>query len=421
MPRTAQIFVRRKVSDRQVATLAFPADAVCLSALSNPFAPIKPAQANGNLPAVIRNKMEGWEPLYFTSPVSNAKLVRLQSGILILFGNAKSGFTRKFFVPFPTHARIAGVRMNDHKISLLTQLDMPGLERLAYVSASLFEGSEAPMVTQARHKDVPTSQLFRNQNHYALPVIGGVGDQYIFYATNRKAFGFGFDNNGDVRFDAHVAMAPILYSNGTHRIVKAESDRVPIIRVLRSSNDSMAEFSEGETAITPDRLYGILYSSSHGSLAYSANPNMWTIAPPRTHNFRTGKPLLTEGESGQFETSVYEKPLLARTKDGVVSASLWSEARKGGDGTIQTMQFKNGQIKSRQKTIDLGPDAADIRTVQMTDDGIWAVAVDGAGEPSQLLYYVRKSKSGRPNRFSFDLNVLQQEATVIDMIGMVDG
>jgi hypothetical protein len=421
MPRTAEIFVRRKGSDRQVATLTFPADAVCLSALSNPFAPIKPAQVSGGLPATIRSKMEGWEPLYFTSPITNAKIVRVQTGILILYGNPKLGFFRKYFVPVPAHAKIAGIRLNANTLALLVQLDMPGVERLAFVSATLFEDSRPPELKRARYKDVPTSHLFRNQNPYALPVIGGVGDQNIFYATNRKAFGFGLEANGDVKFDAHIAMAPIIYSNGIHRIVKAESDRVPIIRVLRSSNDTMAEFSEGETGFSKDRLYGLIYSSSRGSLAFSASPNVWTIAAPRTHQFRRGGPVLVEGDSTQFETAIYENPLVARSNEGVVTATLWSDPRQGGNGTIQTIHFKNDQVRARKNTVDLGADAADIRTVQLTDDGIWAVSVDADEAPSQLLHYVRKSKGGRPNRFSFDLNALQKEATVIDMIGMANG
>lgn len=407
--RTATLTLRHRGRERRPVAFAFPPDAVCLSALNRPFAPIKPEGAAAT-EVVKRGKLNHWEPLYFTAPNATTRIVRMAAGLLILIAEKKHDFSRRYFVPIAEDARLVGVRLNKNILSMLIQDQPGGHERLVHFSGPMAADTVTSRRSVARAKSVPCAHLFRKQPAFAVPLLAGSDRQVLFYAANGKAFSLNFDADGDsARFDANMTSPQILHSDGRYRIVMGrEGDRDDQrLRVLHGNGSALAGF---DGAIDRDRLFGMVYSSSHGRLAYSAAPHVWTVP-----SFSAG----TETASEQFEVASYETPLTAREHGGFVEATLWSDARLGGDGTIRSVQFRGKEVLSMHKTFTLDDDA--ICDVKMTDDGLWALAADQGGAPSRLHCYHREKKDRKPARTAFDLNELMADAAEIDILAMIDG
>lgn len=411
--RRAMLVVRRRGREQKPIAFSFPPDSLCLSALNRPFAPFKAAVGTG-VRASLREKMDCREPRYFTAPNSMTRIVRMATGLLVLVAQEKHVFARRCFIPIAADAKLAGVRFFKDMLSILIQ-DQPGqVERLVYFSTALHPTELQSPTPVVRVKPVPCAQLFRKQPAYALPLLAGVQDQALFYAANGKPFALHFDTGGDVGFDSRVRLSPILHSDGRYRVVRVSADGTELLRVLRNSGSTLADFVLGEEGVSEDRLFGMFYSSAHGRLAYSAMPNLWTVPPPSA-------PMATADDSAeQFEVAPYEEPLAARARGGFVEATIWSHAARGGDGTVRNLQFRNGEILSTQKEFSLGEDADRIADVKMTDDGLWALALDQHGLPDRLFAYHRSKPDRRPVRTAFELNTLMDGAEEIDVIGMAD-
>lgn len=412
--RSAMLAVRRRGREQKPIAFSFPPDTLCLSALNRPFAPVK-ATAGVGIGANPREKMDYREPRYFTAPNSMTRIVRMETGLLVLVAQEKHVFARRYFIPIAADAKLAGVRFSKDLLSILIQNQRGDAERLVYFSATL-QPTELPFAKPiVRVKHVPCAQLFRKQPTHALPLLAGVQDQAVFYAANGKPFALHFGTEGDVGFDTRLRLSPILHSDGRYRVVRVSADGIELLRVLRNSGSALADFVLGDEGISEEHLFGMFYSSAHGRLAYSSAPNSWTVSPPRTLLKTAQEP------AEQFEVAPYEEPLAVRARGGFVEATIWSHAARGGEGTVRNLQFRNGEILSMQKEFSLGEDADRIADVKMTDDGLWALAVDQHGFPDRLFAYHRSKPDRRPVRTAFELNTLMDGAEEIDVIGMAHG
>lgn len=410
--RGAMLTLRRRGRDQKPVAFSFPPDVQCLSALNRPFAPIAAAAAVAGPDAAGREPLDGWEPVYFTAPNSMSRIVRTADGVLILLAQDRHVFSRRYFIALEGDAKLVGIRLVRDMLSVLIQDQPDGVERLLFCSAALPSSSaDSPAVT-LRVKAVPCAQLFRKQPAYAVPLLAGAPQQIVFYAANGKPFLLHMEDSAQMRFEPHNRLSPILYSEGRNRIIQTHVRDTDLLRVLRNSGATLTDFALEEAANLSGRRFGMLYSSAHGHLAYSARPNVWTVPPVSTG---TG-----QDAGDQFEVAPYETPIAVRARGGFVEATLWSDARRGGQGTVRNVQFRNGEILPAQRAIALGEDADHIVDVKMTDDGIWAIALDREGRPWRLLAYYRDKKDKKPARAVFHLAKLQQEAIDIDMIGMAD-
>jgi hypothetical protein len=125
--------------------------------------------------------------------------------------------------------------------------------------------------------------------------------------------------------------------------------------------------------------------------------------------------------SPSFDTAPYETPLMAKMRDDAIVASIWSDARRGGDGTLCNVHIRGGEITSRHTVVRMEEDGAGVVELQVTHDGIWAIAVDQAGDAAQLLRFNRKNRNEPSQCTRFDLDALIEKAIDIDPNGLMHG
>jgi hypothetical protein len=248
--------------------------------------------------------------------------------------------------------------------------------------------------------------LFRRQPAYALPLLfDGAGPR--FYSTHRREFGLNFDAQGYEQILQVPQDRPqILYANGMHRVVLDQSPNAAFLTVLRNNNTMVVSYPHRGEPLDPKRLLGMAYSGSQASLAYSTRPNVWTVPGRESHR--------------DFQVEAYEAPLVGRVRGEDLDATVWSDARAGGEGVVKNIGFKDdghktqrSVLKSHRTLLKLGNDAADIAEVRLGDDGIWAVTVDANAAPAELLCYSRRN-DGPPRCTRFALAALVGSAVDID-------
>jgi hypothetical protein len=161
-------------------------------------------------------------------------------------------------------------------------------------------------------------------------------------------------------------------------------------------------------------LHGMLYVSTHGQLAFSLTPNIWTL-PGKCSNY--GQGLLRQlSPTLQCEFASYETPLSLRCGGDDIYATVWSDARRGGDGSIRNLQIRHGRVLSRGKLFDVRADIGNVLEIIQADDGIWIVTGDERGVPETLHYYF-SGNSGRKRIAQYELDDLRKDAQTISLRG----
>lgn len=406
-PRAAEISVRRKGHEFRRAIIEFPAETLCLSAINSPFAPSRSAAA-GRSGTVARPQPVGWEPRYLVAPHPSAKLLRVRDGILILIAKKRFESRQAYFMRLAPGMRLVGIRLRaNNRLSVLLQSDRSGKDRLIHTGLNLTEAMAPAASHNIRASEATTSHLFRGQHPYAIPLLFD-GEGTTFYSTHRREFGFDCpDDRGNGAFRVHHDRPRILNANGVHHVVRVKARDAVFYNVLKNNQALVSQYRENDVPIDPDRLFGIAYSGSHSSLAYSARPNVWTVAGRETNP--------------SFDTAPYETPLMAKMQHDAIAATIWSDARRGGEGMLRNVTIRGGEIRARHSLLRIGEDAARIVDIQVLHDGIWAVAVDEAEAPTQLLCFHRTRRDAPHQCTRLDLNALVDEAIDVDPDGRMNG
>lgn len=405
-PRAAEITIRRRGREVRRAVLAFPADTVCLSALNQPFAPIKPVARSAGRPEKAAQPF-GWEPRYLVAPHANAKILRVAHGVLILIFDRGAKLGASYFLRIEADAKLAGVRLRaGNQLAVLLQTARSGNDALMLTSVDLSPGMGSIGAENVRAHRTTAQHLFKRQPDFALPLLfDGYGTR--FYSTHRREFGLNFAAQGyEQTLQVPQNRPQILYANGVHRVMLDRSRGAASLDVMRNNNTMVVSYPYQDDPPDPKRLLGMVYSGSHGSLAYSTRPNVWAVAGREAHR--------------EFVVAPYEIPLMGRIKDDVMDATVWSDARGGGEGVLRSISFKDdghktnrSVLRSHRTLIRLGNDAEDIAEVRLGDDGVWAVAVDSGGAPAELRCYARRNEGAHGCR-RFDLAELAAGAIDID-------
>lgn len=405
--RAAQFVVRQRGAERTRATILFPDDRICVSALSNPFEPLKPA----DLPKLAtgpKPKMDGWEPLYFISPRTDTKIVRMPHGLLIFTIDAAGAPAGCWFVLLPRHVKLAGVDLEQKLLRIAVHTARSGRDTMVRKEIVLAEEGKCSNIGETK-VEITSAHLFKHQRPFAIPTMSW-GKHVEVYSTFGQAFAFQPRGPGEpVQFTMLHKAPKTLWSNGVYRVVRDQPD-ASMLRVVRHVDRRAAEFFTGSDEIGRDRLFGLLYSPAQRSLAYSISPNVWVV--PSHFSRAAGG---AEREAGTLRLEPHETLLAAHGDPQYLVARIWSDARHGGDGTVRTMRYDNGVPTLKQPVLKLGEDALSIVKVQPGDDGIWALKVDDDQQPSELLVYRKKKKLARSECTRFDLRALVKQAIKIDL------
>lgn len=400
--RAMQIGVRRGGSERTRTTILLPDDRICVSALNDPFAPLKPSDL-ARLATGPKPGLEGWEPLYFVTPRADRKIVRMPDGVLILAGEASWKSSRQWFIPLPEDVKLAGIVLEDRLLQIATHSARSGQDVMRYWAVHLADTQGN--VASGLVRKVPSAHLFRNQRPWALPALNWGGSIEV-YSTFGKAFLFAERGWGeDARFSPLDTAPKLLWSNGVYGIVRDKS--ASWAQALRHTKRRYDRFAIDREALDADRLLDMVYAPVQRSLAYSVTPGVWKV-PSRND----------AAEAATFRLEPHETLLAAYGTPQQLTARIWSDARYGGKGTVRTMRYEGGMGTLRQAVIKLGPDALSVAKVQLADDGVWAMAVDDSQAPAELLLY--RGKHGRMESQRFDLPALAGEAVRIELSGLHD-
>lgn len=116
----------------------------------------------------------------------------------------------------------------------------------------------------------------------------------------------------------------------------------------------------------------------------------------------------------------HEVVLTAKTTTDGVTARLWSDKRQGGDGLVRSIRYHDGATIARDAPLDLGTDAVAIGKVVLANDGIWAVTLDQAGAPAELLHYAPQKSNRCYSCARFALAELCAQAVVVDLAKLRD-
>ena len=401
--RAMQIGVRRGGAERTRKTILLPDDRICVSALDDPFAPLKPSDLP-KLATEPKAGLEGWEPLYFVTPRADRKIVRMADDLLILAGDAIWKSSRQWFIPLPDDVKLAGVVMEDRLLQIAVNAVQAGQDVMRYWAVNLADGHGSIASTMARK--VPSAHLFRNQRPWTLPALNW-GSSLEVYSSFGKAFLFAEHGWGEApRFSPLDKEPKLLWSNGVYCIVRDKSEPSEV-QALRHTKRRYDRYAIDREAFDADRLFDMVYAPAQRSLAYSVAPGVWTI-PPRHPT----------AEAATLRLEPHETLLAAYGTVQQATARIWSDARYGGKGTVRTMRYDNGVGTLKQAAIKLGPDALSIAKVQLGDDGVWAMTVDEKQAPAELLVYRRKG--GAQNCQRFDLQALALEAVRVELSGLRD-
>ncbi|MDQ0465008.1 hypothetical protein QO010_002792 [Caulobacter ginsengisoli] len=411
-PRAAEVALRQGGRERSRASVSFPDDRVCVSALNDPFRPLAPSQVAG-LPA-LRRELVGWEPRYFTTPERRLAIVRLDDGLLILRFGDKLTLAGCWFAALPPDAVLAGVRVNYSMLTLLTRSRRSGSDRMALGRFLLDSDRRFPPIV--RSQAVATEHLFAKQSPYAIPPIFET-PEIRFYSTSGHAFELGpYRSDHDLGFGPLYKAPQIVGVSGLYHIVRDDAGGGALLRVLKPGSGLVDSFREGVDPVALSRLYGLTYSRSDRSLAYSLAPNRWTL--PASLGPRPG---VVEERALDLTVTRDENLLSARPHRGGLAVRVWSDLRAGGAGVVRSFRREaDGEIVQKQPNVKLGDDAAHIVKLELGEEGILALTVTAEGTPAELLILRHNKRTGRTGTTRFDLPALRDTAKEID-VSALDG
>ncbi len=411
-PRSADVALRQGGRERSRASVSFPDDRVCVSALNDPFRPLAPSQVS-SLPA-LRRELVGWEPRYFTTPERRTLIVRLDDGLLILRFGDKLTLADRWFVALPPDAVLAGVRVNFAMLTLLTRSRRSGSDRMALGRFLLNADRRFPPIV--RSQAVATEHLFAKQSPYAIPPIFETPD-LRFYSTSGHAFELGsYRTDHDLGFGPLYKAPQIVGVSGLYHIVREDGGGGALLRVQKPGSGLVDSFREGPEPVTLNHLYGVTYSRGERSLAYSLAPNRWTL--PASVGVRPG---VIEERALDLTVTRDENVLAARPYRGGIAARVWSDVRAGGSGDVRSFRREaDGEIVRNQPNVKLGDDAAHVVKLEIGEEGIWALTVTADGAPAELVVFRNNKRNSRTPNTRFDLQALRDTAKEID-VSALDG
>ena len=104
-----------------------------------------------------------------------------------------------------------------------------------------------------------------------------------------------------------------------------------------------------------------------------------------------------------------------------VVATIWSDARFGGDGTVRVITIRGEERRTRETLLRMGDDALRVGEVRITYDGILAVTLDADGAPAELLGYRRPRRDAPYACTRLAIADLIDEAIDLDPHGLLRG
>lgn len=385
-PREGQLLVCMNGAHRVRAQVRFPEDRVCLSALESPFRPIVPA-AVGPASAAPRESRIGWEARWFTVPRVDMKAIRMPDGVLIFYSDKRGRFLRSYLLPIDTDMRLAGIRISGALLEFAMSVERDsGSNLLAYRRWNLLPDSVPTML-----QDVEIWQkchhLFDNRDPWALPPLTG-GRQSHFYSASGRPFSLDLEKRS---FALEHKLPLTIASDGIHHIVQ-DDGRPSMLRVFDGVGKLHAAYNVDAT-LSAEQLQGVCFSRGDRGLAYSVSPERWIV------------PQGSSGPAVVIETAPHERLLAVSPATDDYLVRLWSDIRLGGDGTVQIFRIVDGKRASHRPILHLGKEASTIVEMRIDDEGgIWALRVDDAGIPTQLLRYGYDKRRGMHERVAHDLS-----------------
>jgi hypothetical protein len=407
-PRTSHVVLRQSGYERSRASIVFPDDRVCASAITNPFRPFKP-EPTGTPDSEPIPPLVGWEPEYLAIHRGAIKLVRTAAGLLILIPASTDSGWRSWFVPLPSGVTLAGVQVAQDLLWILVHDGRSSFETLRY--AMIRPGHRGPAELLARReKSVPSAQLFRKRSIHAIPPLILHGSAAEFHAHSGAAFRLGWQMDAGSTAVNLIPPSPkvkgpmLLLATGVHRIRHIERDGSSRAEVVKGVNSRVDEFALPAESI--GRLHGLIYSTNSRSLAYSIGPGVWQIAH---------RPGFEPEDNTTFTLQRHERLLAAKAGSKGVSLRIWSDARYGGDGRVRSERRDGHQVIARQAPLDLGEDALAIVKVEAADDGLWAIATGSDGFPATLIQYRYHKRQSRYDCVRHAIDDLCADALVLDL------
>lgn len=405
-PRQAEITIRRHTRLAKHAVISFADDQLCLSALEKPFPTPRPETAMPSQLGDTVPDMAGWEPNYLSAPTGLFRLVRLRDGLLIIECN--KGVIGSKFLPMPADAVLVGTAIRK-ELAVLLHLVRDGTQVLQYGHFPLDMGKLSGPSFRREHS-VPCSHLFKGAGHYALPVLTSIGDGTEFYSKSGLAYrlGFGRDET-DTTFTAlHNAKCTLL-ATGMHQIVGRMLENKPVLTVMKRHNSLVGTFALPNCNELPKSFHGIAWWSSDTSLAYSVRRGSWSVAP-----VKDWYPDRYRDTELDFEVAPCERVIAAGIGKNGLWARIWSDARYGGEGTVELVNLADGKRRRLLPPLPLGKHAATVCTLIQTHDGYWAVALGANDDLEYLIQYRQNKHSGSVKSNSIMTSELRARATHLD-------
>ncbi|WP_206244074.1 hypothetical protein [Novosphingobium terrae] len=406
-PRAADLDLRCHGREACRRTVSFAPDRLCLAALENPFSRPQPARAaapasGGPVPA-----MAGWEPHYLSLPNGYYRLVRLSDGLLVIGAAKNASDWGLWFVPLPEEVTLMGVAIDDATLALLRHSVEDGVQKLSFRRVALVRGNAGVWPTLKSHA-VPCNQPFAGRSRYALPMLSRYHDPE-FYSVSGQGYRLTFGvNDKPSTFTPLYKQPRTLLSTGGHRVVELMLGSRPALQLIKRDLSTYGHFSLPDCNTMPKAFHALAWSASNRDLAYALRPGQWTVAP--LHSPGAAEPA---ARPRQFQTEPCERVLVAGVDKAGVWARIWSDARHGGEGTIEWFKLEEGKRSRRLPPLPLGEHAGAIATVLPADDGFWAVALDGEGAPEHLIHYRQNKHSGQVRASTHALADLRAKAVVL--------
>jgi len=383
-PRRAAITVRRGGYLHKRATIELAPDRECLAALENPFPVPRQERASHKTGKSVPD-MPGWEPQYLSAPTGNYRAVRVADGILVMKADVAGKTEGAWFLALPDDALLAGIAIQQDRLCVLHHRTRQGKEQLAYHRFALQPGRDQQGSEIFVHP-VPSQHLFRNQMPFALPSIR-CQPGIMFHSVSGQSYELRFAERGETRFTSLPKEPRILLSRGSDHVLGQMQRHEFVVTVRKRDNSTSLSVGIGGFAHPPKRFHGIVWSPENGCLAYALQGGQWRlIADNHVLNRVASRDL-------DFRVEPCERVIGASAKDNGIHVQVWSDARFGGSGSIESFRYSGGKRTRTSAPIELGEDAGRIAALQRVNGQFWAVTCDDQGAPQDLLHYRQKKRS----------------------------
>ncbi|WP_299192126.1 hypothetical protein [uncultured Erythrobacter sp.] len=403
-PREVEITVRKAFREQAHGLIALADDKKCLSALERPFPAPSHSKKNHREPSQAP-RMEGWAPRYLTVLAGNYLVIHLSDGLLVRRLGQYEGETWNWFAPLPADARIAGIDIEKNVLKLVLLRQAGEKHRLAIQLFVLTVRSEEHVGSYISHRVHARDDLL-NSRDYALP---GIVDHDFHHGGSLDVFGrlgarYRLDRRGNL---LQPEVPEILLSTGQHFIIDNSTASMSFLQVMRHRDEELVARYRPALEAMPVRFHDMVWSSDSTKFAYAQSAGAW---------FALGQSASSEAYADAelpFQTHDGERVLSINIKNNEVHALLWSDARIGGEGTIEAVRYRDGTRVRTTRPIDLGEDADRIVRIAQRNAKLLAIKVGLSGEPKEMISLRYKRPNAHNAREVFDLTAIADEAMLL--------